>query len=373
MSFDRTRVPRTGGLAVAAYRRELARARSEWWRRVLASGAADRKLAEAAITALYTAARSGRRKPDVVWCGSPLALVQAAESLGGGDDIADEIAYRRLRRELAAIAGRTTKGYRFRSHFLAELQDERARRVSEDLWHSVFDAVKVSERSAWEATRGSVWDYFLYGGDIEVRETLQPEFLGALALPQFLHDHWGFGSSARAVCDLVRSCGGFVLREELAILSERHSRLSLDREGRLHDEHGPAVIWPDGFAVYAWHGIRVPREVITDPESVDTKAVLAEPNLEVRRVLIERLGYERLISGLRLKPVAKDRSGRLWRVDLSPDEPLVLVEVENATREVDGTRRRYFLRVPPDIETAREAVAWTFGLPTESYRPLSET
>ena len=32
----------------------------------------------------------------------------------------------------------------------------------------------------------------------------------------------------------------------------------------------------------------------------------------------------------------------------------------NSTPEPDGTRRTYFLRVPPQMRTAREAVAWTF-------------
>ena len=164
-----------------------------------------------------------------------------------------------------------------------------------------------------------------------------------------------------------------MLRDRLALLSERHCRLSRDADGRLHDEIGPAVAWPDGFAVYAWHGVRVPRQVITDPDACDPATVLAEPNLEVRRVAIERIGYERLLTALRLEPVATDRTGRLWRVDLPPDEPLVLVEVENATREADGSHRRYFLRVPPDMRTAREAVAWTFGAPPDEWRPLVET
>src|SRR6266436_180030 len=39
--------------------------------------------------------------------------------------------------------------------------------------------------------------------------------------------------------------------------------------------------------------------------------------------------------------------------------PIVLVHVTNSTPEPDGSRRRYFLRVPPEVKTARAAVAWT--------------
>ena len=41
--------------------------------------------------------------------------------------------------------------------------------------------------------------------------------------------------------------------------------------------------------------------------------------------------------------------------------------------EPDGTFRRYWLRVPPNTRTAREGVAWTFGLTAEEYRPLVQT
>jgi hypothetical protein len=50
-----------------------------------------------------------------------------------------------------------------------------------------------------------------------------------------------------------------------------------------------------------------------------------------------------------------------------------MVEVVNATPEPDGTRRVYWLRVPPGTRTAREGVAWTFGLSEDRYRPLRES
>jgi len=50
-----------------------------------------------------------------------------------------------------------------------------------------------------------------------------------------------------------------------------------------------------------------------------------------------------------------------------------MVKVINQTPEPDGTRKVYFLRVPPTIITAKEAVAWTFDQPGEEYNPLEET
>ena len=67
-----------------------------------------------------------------------------------------------------------------------------------------------------------------------------------------------------------------------------------------------------------------------------------------------------------------ERFGTLHRRDM-PGEPFAMVKVINRTPEPDGSFRQYFLRVPPTVRTAREAVAWTFDVPTEEYEPLVET
>jgi hypothetical protein len=50
-----------------------------------------------------------------------------------------------------------------------------------------------------------------------------------------------------------------------------------------------------------------------------------------------------------------------------------VVCVTNKTPEPDGTYKKYFLRIPPTISTAKEAVAWTFEQQTEEYMPGQET
>jgi hypothetical protein len=44
--------------------------------------------------------------------------------------------------------------------------------------------------------------------------------------------------------------------------------------------------------------------------------------------------------------------------------------VINATPEPDGTRKHFFLQVPAHLPTAREAVAWTYGMRADAYARL---
>lgn len=101
--------------------------------------------------------------------------------------------------------------------------------------------------------------------------------------------------------------------------------------------------------------------------------ILREKNLEIRRVLLERLGYEDFLRRMKARPVRHDDFGKLYRIRTGFREPLAFVEVLNSTPEPDGSRKAYFLRVPPAVRTAREGVAWTFGLAEQEYLPATET
>lgn len=156
-------------------------------------------------------------------------------------------------------------------------------------------------------------------------------------------------------------------------VSERHNILSRDERGRLHCVSGPAVAYPDGWAIYAVHGVRVPERVIMAPEHLQVHEIEAEPNAEVRRIMVERFGPERYILESGTKLVNTDECGALYRNEFKDDEALVMVHVVNSTPESDGSSRKFMLRVPPTVKTAREAVAWTFGLKTGEYRPYVES
>jgi hypothetical protein len=107
--------------------------------------------------------------------------------------------------------------------------------------------------------------------------------------------------------------------------------------------------------------------VIEQPEVITLPLIDRERNREHRRCMIERFGIERFIREADAKFIGKDCCGKLWRVESAGQGRYAFVEVENGTREPDGTRRRYFLCVPPSMDSPREAVAWSYGLRPEQY------
>jgi hypothetical protein len=157
------------------------------------------------------------------------------------------------------------------------------------------------------------------------------------------------------------------------VVTERPVELHRDEAGRLDRGDGPALAYADGFALHAWRGLPVPGAFLDRLGSLTPAEIRAEENAELRRVMLEFYGYDRYLEESGAQPVHRDETGVLWRIALPGDEDVVMVEVVNSTPEPDGTSRTYWLRVPPSTTTAREGVAWTFGLSGEAYEPLRQT
>ena len=156
-----------------------------------------------------------------------------------------------------------------------------------------------------------------------------------------------------------RQCEWWWPFDNIVIASQRPTTCRFDGEGRLHREDGPAVEYADGYAMYAWRGLRIPGEWIADgpPEPI---AALNLKNVELRRIACEMRGWHNILPAL---PNAKliDRHpnpqiGELWQGDL-PDHG-----AERFLKVQCGTGRTFAMPVGPTFQTALEANAATYGV-----------
>ena len=199
---------------------------------------------------------------------------------------------------------------------------------------------------------------------------------------------------------LARSCFMVFSWSGCSILVQHPSVASFDARHRLHRIDGPALAWPDGYAVYAVHGIRLApdRGAAMASGSLTALQIRGEPNAEVRRVLID--AYNRGDTGRYMRDVGAEvihadvdqlgLSRRLLRIDQPGDEPFLAVEVTNSTPEPDGTRKIYTFRCHPELRplqvpgirtelgdaqelTCHNAIASTYGMYGREYQLGVET
>ena len=172
--------------------------------------------------------------------------------------------------------------------------------------------------------------------------------------------------------DVVSGADWFVPHERICWVSDRPVTFCLNAKGHLHNETGPALQYRDGWAVYAWKGIEVDRQLIEEPLAVTRADIDAAPDFQLRRCMIERMTAERYIETGGAVRVWEDEAGILWRKIWRDGDAWAAVEVENGTPGPDGKRKHYFLQVPPHLPTALAAVAWSYGLTVNEYRGLIE-
>jgi hypothetical protein len=259
--------------------------------------------------------------------------------------------------------------------------------VRTSLWNNVRANV---ESSLWKHVRNIVeanvgvgtWGIrrcLLQGIDASTRDNVLADYRSVqasvrayedtaeLALYHFF-DRYLSPNDAHALAHFTDLVSGYWLLQDGAYIVHRPKLLARDEADRLHSETGKCVEYRDGWGFYAWHGVSVPEKVILSPEQLTREDFLNEPNLEVRRVIWERMG-NRLVSELGVVIESGPR-GVLYEVDLpsDPERRARYVQVQDAS-----TDRQYLLRVPPTIQTAAEAVAWSFQLAVEEYDPAQET
>jgi hypothetical protein len=215
-------------------------------------------------------------------------------------------------------------------------------------------------------TRWSAIDRLL---QIRILETLQERMQLVYSLPQ------AASGSAGAILDfcntviapprhpkywhtlqnVYKQCGWIFIAEGVCYICDRPTTLKLDDEYRPHAEGEAAIEYSDGTKIYAYHGINMPEQYgQTLPAQWQAQWLLTETNAEIRRALIQGIGYDRLCQDLDAIELDSWAEYTLLKVKESIDvEDLHLLKMT-----CPSTGHIHAMRVPPDITSARDAIKW---------------
>jgi hypothetical protein len=128
-----------------------------------------------------------------------------------------------------------------------------------------------------------------------------------------------------------------------------------------------------------WRGIPVRPEVVVHPESLSAEEVLNEPNAEIRRIMLDRVGCEVLLAKAKARTVHQDTDAggfrRVVDVQLKARNSSPIRTLQRFLEcRCPSTGRVYLMRVPSELATCHAAAAWLAGFDNpDEYQPLMET
>lgn len=167
--------------------------------------------------------------------------------------------------------------------------------------------------------------------------------------------------------------GGFrVMHEEFCMVCDFPEILKTDEQNRPHCENGPSHRWRDGWALYHWHGVRVPDHWIENRDTLDPAEVLQSQNVEQRAAGAAIVGWPKMVSRLKRKIIDGNPDsdmGALIELTLpglpKPGRFLQANCPRNGTI-VEGVPRVSDIDNLP-INTVIAAQAWRVGDPQSEY------
>jgi len=225
----------------------------------------------------------------------------------------------------------------------------------------IINREKFSESMRWESQleqklRGDFADYGHYSRSILTRQYLLGKICGADFCLSILRIVLNPDAQKAWEClkQLLTECGWIFAFEKVCYVCDRPIKLSLDSEYNLHAEGESAIEFPDGYKLYSYHGVTLPEKYgQLHPNQWQASWILSEKNAELRRVLIQGIGYDRICCELQAVELDGWQEYTLLKIDNADVEPIYLLKMT-----CPSTGHIHALRVPPNVRSAKEAIRW---------------
>lgn len=227
------------------------------------------------------------------------------------------------------------------------LQGPVANSLGLSLWDRLYQLVyALLDEAIWKFLRASVvvsedaWDY--HG------------FIFFHICYQFNED-CSIKNFAQYLPEAYKEAGlGFLMTTNREVCGLPFPKYNVDERNRLHQDLSPALVWPDGSKKWYLHGVRVSQKIAETPaEKLDSQLLLEVRNVEVRREIINKIGWGRILQKLGAKKLDSWREYVLYYIEDIDVEPAHILKMSCPSSDA-----YYTLRVPPDIKRARQAIRW---------------
>jgi len=132
----------------------------------------------------------------------------------------------------------------------------------------------------------------------------------------------------------------------------------MNNENLLHNDSGPSLSYKDGFNIWSLDGLRVDEQLVLHPETQTLKQIHEEQNEEIKRIRIERFGWNRYLEETNAKVVDSGKNDIENTYEILARTPVGLRLITFCP----STGRRYALSIgDSSVSTCAGAQQWLWG------------
>lgn len=167
------------------------------------------------------------------------------------------------------------------------------------------------------------------------------------------------------------------------VICKLPKRVRLDDQNRLHSMAGSAIVWrtPD-VTNYFIHGVSFPDDLYNKIKdgTITAKELLTIQNQEQKAAAIREVGFDKLIQALGDKARCIDigrkriKQNGEWVTlenELYQISGLFRFDMKTVKCRCTSTDRIFYIDVPPEMENANEAMAWTLDMTKQEYEQMT--
>ena len=341
----------------------------KWTKIGLSTEPANRKEAEEGIVEMYAIA--GFKKPKIVWCSSPLSQGITRRIVLNLE--ADGILHKKI-------------GDSVRDSVRASVGDSVGASVWDSVGASVWDSVRASVgASVWDSVGANVGDSVRASVWANVRDSVGASGYGQhdaswLAFYNFFMEVCRLENETKKISGIWKVCknaGWYLPHENICWISERHNVLNRDDRGRLHNNRGIALAYPDGWGIYALHGVRFSEELwkkvvsgnmpfadILKIENIDQRTqAMRYGNVDE---FLEHVGTKNLDTYQKQNPNGDAVNYSLYEI---PSGEVFRKIAYYVVYDCPSTGRKYMSGVEK-CKKVEEAMAWKFQISPEQWKNM---
>lgn len=140
---------------------------------------------------------------------------------------------------------------------------------------------------------------------------------------------------------------------------ERPTGINFNERGQLDNAVGPAIAYSDGWRLYAVRGVPLPGWIIEKPDTITVDAIDKEENIEIQRIMQDRMGIAKYLEASGASLVHMDMVP-VGGLDEDKWMPRALMRDKQNRQFLVGTdsstqEKVFYMQVDPNAKTCSEA------------------